>query len=140
MSDQHEPAKDRSTELAEERTDLARTRTVIAAERTLMAWIRTAVSLIGFGFTIYKFFQYLRESEKTLVIARPQAPRNLALTLIAIGTLALIGAAIEHRAFLNRMGAEVGRHLWSLAFVVALMMALLGVVTFLSILYRTGPF
>jgi hypothetical protein len=29
--------------------------------RTLIAWIRTAVSLVTFGLTIYKAFQYLRE-------------------------------------------------------------------------------
>ena len=50
--------KDKGTILAEERTDLAVERSVMAAERTLMAWIRTALSMIGFGFTIYKFFQY----------------------------------------------------------------------------------
>ena len=38
-------------------TDLAFERTVLAHERTLMAWVRTAVSMISFGFTIYKFFQ-----------------------------------------------------------------------------------
>jgi putative membrane protein len=44
-------------------TQLAVERTTLAHERTLMAWVRTSVSLISFGFTIYKFFQYLRESE-----------------------------------------------------------------------------
>ncbi|HEY7064663.1 MAG TPA: DUF202 domain-containing protein [Chloroflexota bacterium] len=28
----------------------------MSAERTLMAWNRTSLSLIGFGFTIYQFF------------------------------------------------------------------------------------
>ena len=40
----------------DEGTRLAYERTVLAHERTLMAWLRTAVSLITFGFTIYKFF------------------------------------------------------------------------------------
>ena len=42
-------------------TQLAVERTRLAYERTLMAWVRTATSLISFGFTIYKFFQFLRE-------------------------------------------------------------------------------
>jgi Domain of unknown function (DUF202) len=46
-------------------TRLAVDRTRLAADRTLLAWIRTATSLISFGFTIYKFFQYLRESTPT---------------------------------------------------------------------------
>ena len=41
-------------------TKLAVERTRLAYERTLMAWVRTSTSLISFGFTIYKFFQYLR--------------------------------------------------------------------------------
>ena len=39
-------------------TRLALDRTALAHERTLMAWVRTAVSLISFGFTIYKFFHF----------------------------------------------------------------------------------
>ena len=65
-------AKDRGTILAEERTDLAYQRTIIAAERTLMAWIRTALSMIGFGFTIYKFFQYQADEIAAGKIQRPQ--------------------------------------------------------------------
>ncbi len=40
-------------------TELALDRTYLAHDRTLMAWVRTATSLISFGFTIYKFFQYM---------------------------------------------------------------------------------
>src|SRR4249920_1334073 len=93
--------KDKGTVLAEERTDLALQRTIIAADRTLMAWIRTALSMIGFGFTIYKFFQYQSEEIAAGNISRPQTPRNLGLTLVALGTLALAGAAWEHRRFLK---------------------------------------
>jgi len=66
-------AQDRGTVLAEERTDLALLRTLNAAERTLMAWIRTAISMIGFGFTIYKFFQYQSEE---IVAAHPRRARQ----------------------------------------------------------------
>ena len=44
-------------------------------QRTLMAWVRTALSMISFGFTIYKFLQVLQE-QSTVPILRPQAPRN----------------------------------------------------------------
>ena len=101
MSPVETAPKDRGTVLAEERTDLAFERTIIAAERTLMAWIRTALSMIGFGFSIYKFFQYQAEEIAAGNIQRPQAPRNLGLTLIALGTLALSAAAWQHRNFLN---------------------------------------
>ena len=50
------PAPDTGTRLAYERTWLAH-------ERTQMAWVRTALTLISFGFTIAKFFEYLREKQ-----------------------------------------------------------------------------
>jgi putative membrane protein len=132
--------KDRATILAEERTDLAVRRTLIAAERTLMAWIRTSISMIGFGFSIYKFFQYLPEEIAAGNVQRPQAPRNLGLTLIALGTLALAAAAWQHRNFLNTMGASEMRHAWSLSFVIAITVVLIGCITFYGVLLRHGPF
>ena len=133
-------AKDRGTVLAEERTDLALQRTVIAAERTLMAWIRTSLSMIGFGFTIYKFFQILPEDLAAGNIRNPQASRNLGLTLIALGTLALAAAAWQHRNFLNAIGASHVRHIWSLSFVVTIVVVLIGLITFYGVLLRHGPF
>jgi uncharacterized membrane protein YidH (DUF202 family) len=133
-------AKDRGTVLAEERTDLAIKRTVMASERSLMAWIRTTISMVGFGFTIYKFFQYLPEEIAKGNIPRPQTPRNLGLSLIALGTLALAAAAWQHRRFLNEIGATQGRHLWSISFIVAILVVLIGVLTFYGVLLRHGPF
>ena len=132
--------KDRGTVLAEERTDLALHRTIIAAERTLMAWVRTALSMIGFGFTIYKFFQYLPQEIAAGNIRRPQAPRNLGMTLIALGTLALVAAAWQHRCFLNEIGVSQKRHIWSISFVVAILVVLIGVIAFSGVLLRSGPF
>jgi len=132
--------KDRGTVLAEERTDLALQRTIMASERTLMAWVRTAISMIGFGFSIYKFFQYQAEEIAAGNIRRPQAPRNLGMTLIALGTLGLSAAAWQHRRFLNEIGASQHRHVWSVSFVVAIAVILIGVVTFYGVLLRHGPF
>jgi uncharacterized membrane protein YidH (DUF202 family) len=131
--------KDSATVLAQERTDLAHQRTLIAAERTLMAWIRTSLSMIGFGFSIYKFFQYLPEEIAAGNIRNPQAPRNLGLTLIALGTLALAAATWQHWTFLNKIGSQT-RHGWSLSFVVAIFVILIGFVTFYGVLLRHGPF
>jgi putative membrane protein len=131
---------DRGTVLAEERTDLALRRTMIAAERTLMAWIRTALSMIGFGFSIYKFFQYLPEEIAAGNIQRPQAPRNLGMSLIALGTLALAAAAWQHVDFLKEIGEPVGRQVRSISFVVAIAVILIGIVTFYGVWLRHGPF
>jgi putative membrane protein len=132
--------KDKGTTLAEERTDLALQRTILASERTLMAWIRTAISMIGFGFSIYKFFQYQAEEIAAGTVRRPQAPRNLGMTLIALGTLGLSAAAWQHRRFLNELGATQHRHVWSVSFVVAICVILIGVITLYGVLLRHGPF
>ncbi|MGO8983877.1 MAG: YidH family protein [Terriglobales bacterium] len=140
MSPAETERKDRGTVLAEQRTDMAFERTIIASERTLMAWIRTSISMIGFGFSIYKFFQYQADEIAAGNIRRPQAPRNLGLSLIALGTLGLVAAAWQHRSFLNRLGAHQGRHVWSVSFVVAMAVILIGIVTFYGVLLRHGPF
>jgi putative membrane protein len=134
------PGKDRGTILAEERTNLAVQRSVMAAERTLMAWIRTAISMIGFGFTIYKFFQYKAEDIAAGVVRRPNAPRNLGLSLIAVGTLALMAAAWQHRDFLKQMGPSRKKETFSVSFVVAMGVILIGIVTFYGVLLHSGPF
>jgi len=105
MNPGQEATKDRGTALAEERTDLALQRTIVAGERTLMAWIRTALSMIGFGFTIYKFFQYLPEQIAAGGVRRPQAPRNLSITFVVaifvmlIGVIAFYGVLLRSGPF-----------------------------------------
>jgi len=133
MSPVQEAPKDSATILADERTDLG-------VQRTLMAWIRTSISMIGFGFSIYKFFQYLPEEIAAGNIHRPQAPRNLGLTLIALGTLALAAAAWQHQIFLKEIGAARMRHPWSISFTVAILVILIGLITFYGVLLRHGPF
>jgi putative membrane protein len=140
MSSAEMPQQDTATSLAQRRTDLAVQRTMMASDRSLMAWIRTAISMIGFGFSIYKFFQYLPEEIATGTIRRPQAPRNLGLSLIAMGTLALAAAAWQHRRFLNNIGAPQGRHVWSISFTLATLVVLVGVLTFYGVLWRHGPY
>lgn len=132
--------KDKATVLAEKRTDMAVKRTNMAAERSLMAWIRTSLSMIGFGFSIYKFFQYLPDELATGNIQRPQAPRNLGLTLIALGTLALAAASWQHWNFLKAARASQASHVWSFSFVVAIFVILIGMIAFYGVLLRHGPF
>ncbi len=116
-------------------TKLAVDRTRLAYERTLMAWVRTATSLISFGFTIYKFFQFLRDGQAT----HPEGMiglRAFAILMIAIGLTALLLATLEHRRDRLRLRAEYGPVPYSLAAVVAALVAVLGVLGFLSVLLR----
>lgn len=127
------------TVLAQQRTALAIERTRIASERTLMAWIRTSISMIGFGFTIYKFFQYLSQAAKSS-IGRPYTARNLGLTLIVLGTIALIAASVQYWQSLKNLRSQGAKFGWSLALIIAVLVALIGVLAFIGVLLRTGPF
>jgi len=115
-------------------TRLAVDRTRLAYERTLMAWTRTATSLISFGFTIYKFFQYLREERQ--VAEGVLGPRGFALLMIGIGLAALVLATVEHRRNMKALRETYGPVPYSLAAVVAGFIAILGVAGLLIVLLR----
>jgi putative membrane protein len=128
-----------SNELSEQRTGMALVRTRVAADRTLMAWIRTSLSMISFGFTIYKFLQYVRESEG--VGLHVHGARNLGMALIALGTTALIVASIQHWQLLKSLQPErTGWQTWSWSLTIAAAISLLGLVTLVSVVWRIGPF
>jgi putative membrane protein len=90
-----------------QRAALVRTR--LALERTLMAWLRTAISMITFGFTLFKAAEYLDE----LGVRRSQGlfgVRSFALSMICIGLLALLLATLQnlrHARTLRRLDAEL---------------------------------
>jgi len=117
---------------------LALDRTRMAAERTLMAWVRTALSMIGFGFTIYKFLQVVQE-QSTLPVLRPQAPRNVGLTLVGIGTFAVIIACVQHWQYIKDLRPDQPYKPWDLTFIVACLIGFLGLLMIMSIILRAGP-
>jgi putative membrane protein len=116
-------------------TRLALDRTRLAYERTLMAWTRTAMSLISFGFTIYKFFQYLRDGQPAGE-AGVLGPRGFALLMIGIGLCALVLATVEHRHSMRSLRLEYGPVPYSLSAVVAGLVGILGVTGLLSVLFH----
>ena len=117
---------------------LALDRTRLAAERTLMAWVRTALAMITFGFTIYKFLDAIQE-QSTVPVLRPQAPRDLGLILIGIGTFAIISACVQHWTYVRRLNPTHSIKFWDLAFIVASLIGLLGLLLFASVLLKAGP-
>ena len=128
-----------SNELAVHRTELAVERTIMASERTLMAWTRTAISMIGFGFTLYKFLQYMREEKMTPLLPL-QGPRNLALAFIGLGILTLAMAALQSRQFIRRVRGPSGSHRFNLSLAVAGFVAVIGIFALMNVLFRIGPF
>jgi putative membrane protein len=117
---------------------LALDRTRMAAERTLMAWVRTALSMISFGFTIYKFLQVLQE-QSTVPVVRRQTPRDVGLTLIGIGTFAVIIASVQHWKYISKLRPDQPYKPWDLTFIVACFIGVLGLLMIVSIILRAGP-
>ena len=118
-------------------TKLAVDRTRLAHDRTLMAWVRTATSLISFGFTMYKFFQYLHDSGTVGVRARMIGPRGFAMIMITIGLAGLVLAIAEHRRSLVGLRAEYGGIVpYSLATVVAALIASLAVLLLIAVAFH----
>ena len=125
------PEQDLSTS-----TKLAIERTRLVHQRTLMAWVRTATSLISFGFTVYKFFQYLRESQGAPTSAAI-GPREFGGLMIGIGITALILATIGHRRSMRALRADYGALIpHSLSTVVAGLIGALGVLLLVAVLLR----
>ena len=123
-----------SNELAEIRTDLAASRNLMAADRTLMAWVRTSLSLLSFGFTIYKILQGFQEAGETF--PRADTPRNIGLFLTGLGTFAMVMGTIEYWQTLKELRLHQHFRLARPALIMALVMSVLGVFLFFSIITR----
>jgi inner membrane protein YidH len=128
-----------SNQLAEQRTEMGFGRTVMALERTLMAWIRTSLSLIGFGFTIFKFLELMQE--KSGGAMRENAPRNLGLFLIFLGIFVLSLAIFQfRRAMANVRRFSETKPQFSISMIGAVGVLLVGLLTILNIFFGLGGF
>ena len=133
------PQKKETIETALKVADvLAYERTRMAADRTLMGWIRTALSMIGFGFTIYKFLQSMQSIENSR-LASKQSPETVGLTLIGIGVFSLTIACLQHWKYIKNLRPDMPYKPWDLTFIVAFLIGGVGVVMFISIIFQAGP-
>ena len=140
---------DASTELSARRTGMSFQRTRLAEDRTLMAVIRTSLSLIGFGFTIYQFFQQLHEQD---VVTAAAASRRFGVALVALGVAMLILGIIYHVLFMLRLrrlresmreeGLIHGETVFpvSLTLITAFLLLVVGVAAIVSMEFKIGPF
>jgi len=123
-----------ATDLAEDRTDLASERTLMAMDRSLMAWIRTALSMISFGFTIYKVLQGFQESGD--VISHGYSPRTVGLFLTGLGTVAMVAGTVEYFERLKMLREYHTVKTWRASLVMAVIMSVSGLLVFLSIVTK----
>jgi inner membrane protein YidH len=116
------------------RVQLAFERTFLAYERTRIAWVRTALALISFGFVIAKFFQYLREKQGET--ATVLSPRAIGLVMITIGLVGLILANWQERRALQALRERCPVLPTSISGVMAVLVALVGVLALIGALLR----
>ncbi|MBO0861455.1 MAG: DUF202 domain-containing protein [Chloracidobacterium sp.] len=141
-----------SARLSSGRTGLAFQRTRMSADRTLMAVIRTSLSLIGFGFTIYQFFRYLRETTGAPQLLRIEAPRNFGVALVILGVVMLSLGIWRHFAFMIELRVERKNYVdqelipgddkfpLSITLITATLLLMLGLVAIVGMAMRAGPF
>lgn len=108
-------------------------RVALAAERTLLAWIRTGVAMMGFGFVVARFGMFLRELAS--IHSAPAEIRSsgtslwIGTALVVLGAATNLLATLEYRRFLRALEAgetRVYRGTWSMAVIVAVLLALIG--------------
>ena len=112
-------------------TQLAANRTWLAHERTLMAWVRTGTSMISFGFTIYKFFQF-ESKDLTPVRKSLLSPRDFGLIMVSIGLLSLLMATIQHRIQVRELRSYLSPPPQSLAELVGAIVSVFGLLVLLA--------
>lgn len=113
--------------------DLGAIRTVLAADRTLMAWIRTSLSMLSFGFTIYKFLQGLADHGQ---IAQTSSPQHIGLFLVGAGTVAMLLGTFSYWGTLLDIGRAGEFRLGRPVLLIALVMSLAGTALFLGMAGR----
>ncbi|MDM0084934.1 DUF202 domain-containing protein [Variovorax sp. J31P179] len=128
------PRPKTSDELAQIRTDLAVERTLMASDRSLMAWVRTGLSMISFGFTIYKVLEAFQQQGGHL--RSDAAARNVGLFLTGLGTVSIVVGTIEYWARLKSLKQSQQFRLAQPSLVIALIMSAAGLLMFFSILRR----
>jgi len=115
-------------------TKLALERTRVAYDRTLMAWIRTAISLISFGFGIFKFFE-LDLGGATL---RHQliGTRMFSLIMVGAGLVSLFIGTVEHWQNMRSLRAQYAEMPRSQTGAFAALIWAFGIFAFIAVVFR----
>jgi putative membrane protein len=110
-----------------------------------------SLSLIGFGFTVYQFFHYLRETAGSMPLLRSEAPRSFGLALAPLGVVMLSLGIWRRVAFILELRAErkafVDREIIpgfdrfpvSITLITATLLWVIGLVAIVGMAMRAGP-
>ena len=114
-------------------SDMGEIRTILAADRTLMAWIRTSLSMLSFGFTIYKFLETVASQGTG---EHPNSPQQVGLFLTGMGVAAVVLGTISYWVTLRDLQRVEEFRIGRPVLLMALIMSLAGVALFASIATR----
>lgn len=106
----------------------------MAADRTLMAWVRTSLSLMSFGFTIYKLLQGFQAGGT--VLPHADSPRRMGLFLTGLGAVAVIMGTLEFLSVMRGLRSEQHVRVLRPSLVMALIMAAANLFLFFGILSK----
>lgn len=129
------PDQDEKRQPLSDATRLALERTSAAYDRTLMAWMRTAISLITFGFAIYKFFQIELQradrQEHHLIGAR-----EFSMIMVGAGLLAMALGILDHFFSMQRLRTLDPGLPYSLTAIFAIIVFCLGLLALVAVILR----
>lgn len=114
-------------------SDLGTLRTVMAADRTLMAWVRTSLSMLSFGFTIYKFLETAAQQN---ALTRPHSPRYVGLFLVGMGTASMVLGVFSYWATLKDLRRTEEFRIGRPTLIVSAIMTVGGIALFVGIAGR----
>lgn len=139
----------RRTDMSMRRTGMSFQRTRMSADRTLMSVIRTSLSLISFGFTIFQFFQKMKDSN---AITHAGSARNFGVTLVLAGIVMLILGILYHIQFMTGLRATrahmrdeklihgQSKFPASMTLITAIFLLAIGLIAIISMVFHVGPF
>jgi inner membrane protein YidH len=119
-------------------------RDYLAEERTFLAWIRTGIALMGFGFLVAHFGIFADEPHMTQHASGVQT-HELSLwfgtALITIGVIVNLFSARRYARLIGELnrGQFVHRSLSKQGVIVALSLALLGIVMSIYMILTLAP-
>jgi putative membrane protein len=115
-------------------TKLSYDRTRLAYENTMMAWVRTATSLITFGFSVYKFFQF--DVKRVEGLTGAVGPREFGLMMITFGLVSLAAGTVQHITSMRQLRKQNPGMPRSIAALLAFLISFLGIFALIAVLFR----
>ena len=81
-------------------------RVYFAAERTLLAWVRTGIAVMGFGFIVGRFGDFLAAASSDPQDAGGGVTPFVGAGLIALGAVSIAAGALEYRRYMQTLRPE----------------------------------